>query len=312
VVRDMKHCKFVCLAILLILGQPSLAGSSVKPELPELPDHLKAPFSDVSDHKKYRNAKEFEALLKAYGFELEAVRNTQLVPQVFSTNVPPHLSSLPVSDKTRTFVRLLLPNVVKVNEDIEGVRGEVIDLQKKSASGIELTDEEHEWLTALGKDYGIDVHSFEELLKRVDSVPVAMVLAQGIDESGWGTSHFAIRGNALYGQHLAKKGGKYITSSSGNVKVAAFDNIYHSTASYIHNLNATRAYASFRDRREKLRKQNSAITGHQMVAALSEYSERGQKYVNDLRNIIRHHKLDAYDDVGLANTSDPVLVSFTE
>jgi len=308
----MKYWKLACSALLLTVSQLSLAEPEVKPELPELPVHLQAPFSGITEHKKYSNAKEFEALLEAYGYRLEAVRKTQLVPQVFATNIPHHMASLPVKQKTSTFVRLLLPNVVKVNEDIEGVRAQVMVLQTKSASAVALTEAEHAWLAALGRDYGLDEHDFDELLKRVDSIPVAMVLAQGIDESGWGTSHFAIAGNALYGQHLASKGGKYITSASGKVKVAAFDNIYHSTASYIHNLNSTRAYAGFRESRHKLRKEHASITGHQMVGALSSYSERGQAYVNDLRNLIRHHELDSFDKVYLADTGNPALVSFSE
>ena len=296
----------------LVSAQSSSADAPVKPELPQLPVHLQNPFADITDHHQYSNAEEFEALMESYGYKLEAVRRTQLVPQVFATNAPPHLAKLPVPEKISTFIRLLLPNVVKVNEDIEGVRAEIIVLQKKLAGGAALTDADTKWLAALGRDYGLNEHDFDELLKRVDSVPVAMVLAQGIDESGWGTSHFAIAGNAFYGQHLASKGGKYLTSSSGNVKVAAFDNIYHSTASYIHNLNATRAYAGFRDSRHKLRQENEAITGHQMVQALSEYSSRGQAYVDDLRSLIRHHELDSYDRVSLGDTRNPALVSFAE
>jgi len=308
----MKHWKLACLTLVLLVSELSLAEPVVKPELPKLPVHLQAPFANITHHKTYSSAKEFETLLEAYGYKLEGVRKTQLVPQVFATNVPPHLAKLPVREKISTFIRLLLPNVVKVNEDIEGVRAEVIVLQQKSASGLTLTDTEHAWLAALGKDYGLDEHDFEELLKRVDSVPTAMVLAQGIDESGWGTSHFAIAGNALYGQHLASKGGKYLTSSSGNVKVAAFDNIYHGTASYIHNLNATRAYASFRETRQELRNKHARVTGQQMVGALADYSARGQAYVKDLRDLIRHHELDSYDKVYLADTGRPALVSFAE
>jgi len=298
--------------MVLVAVQSSLADSPIKPQLPELPVHLQTPFAGITDHLEYSSAKEFEALLKSYDFDLKSVRETKSVPRVFATNVPHHMAKLPVRQKTSTFVRLLLPNVVKVNEDIEKVRAEIIALHEKSAGGTALTDADSEWLAALGKDYGINEHSFDELLKRVDSVPVAMVLAQGIDESGWGTSHFAIAGNALFGQHLARGGGKYLLSSSGNVKVAAFDNIYHSTASYIHNLNATRAYASFRDSRRKLRQENDAITGYQMVQALSEYSVRGQAYVNDLRGLIRHHELDSYDHVSLGSGREPALVSFSK
>ena len=296
----------------LMAARPLSADTPIKPELPPLPVHLQNPFADITNHHKYSNAEEFEALMESYGYKLDAVRKTKLVPQVFATNVPPHLAKLPVPDKISTFIRLLLPNVVKVNEDIEGVRAEVIVLQKMSAGGAALSDTDTKWLAALGQDYGLDEHDFDELLKRVDSVPVAMVLAQGIDESGWGTSHFAIAGNAFFGEHLASKGGKYLLSSRGDVKVAAFDNIYHSTASYIHNLNATRAYASFRENRHKLRQENEVITGNQMVQSLSEYSSRGQAYVDDLRNLIRHHELDSYDRVSLGDTPNPALVSFTE
>ena len=308
----MKGLKLGLILLVSLVGRTLPADTAIKPELPELPIHHQRPFAHVTNHHNYSNAREFEALMKSYGYSLEAVRNTNLVPQVFAANVPAHMAELPVKEKISTFIRLLLPNVVKVNEDIEGVRAEVIVLHKKSAGGAALTDAETKWLVALGQDYGLDAHDFEELLKRVDSVPVSMVLAQGIDESGWGTSRFAVEGNAFYGQHLASTGGKYMTSSSGNVKVAAFDNIYHSTASYIHNLNATRAYASFRDTRHKLRQENQAITGHQMVEALSEYSTRGQAYVDDLRSLIRHHELDSYDRVALGDTSDPALVSFTD
>jgi Bax protein len=160
----------------------------IKPELPELPIHLQTPFSNITEHKKYSSPEEFEALLASYDYKLEAVRDTRPVPQVFAINIPNHMTSLRVSEKIITFIRSLLPNVVNVKEDIDGVRAEIIILQKKSASGTPLTDADHEWLAALGKDYGMDEHGFDELLRRVDSVPIAMVLAQGIDESGWGTS----------------------------------------------------------------------------------------------------------------------------
>lgn len=305
------------IALILLVAEISLAGPPLHPELPALPIHLTAPFSNITDHKTYSSAKEFELLLESYHYDLTAVRDTQLVPQVFATDIPHHLASLPVPEKTSTFIRLLLPSVVKVNEDIEAVRAEVIVLRDKVQEGGALTDEESGWLAALGQDYGVDDAGiddvgFGDLLRRVDSVPVAMVMAQGIDESGWGTSRFAIEGNALYGQHLSSKGGKSITSASGKVKVAAFDDIYHSTASYIHNLNATRAYASFRETRERMRRENESITGLEMVEALSEYSERGLDYVDDLKSIIRHYKLDSYDDVSLADTMNPVLVSFSD
>jgi len=39
----------------------------------------------------------------------------------------------------------------------------------------------------------------DELILHVDTLPPSLVLAQGAEESGWGTSRFAIEGNALFG-----------------------------------------------------------------------------------------------------------------
>ena len=43
-------------------------------------------------------------------------------------------------------------------------------------------------------------NTLDELLIKVDKVPVSLALAQAAIESGWGTSRFAQEGNALFGQ----------------------------------------------------------------------------------------------------------------
>ena len=39
-----------------------------------------------------------------------------------------------------------------------------------------------------------------ELMFRMDMIPVSIALAQAAKESGWGTSRFALEGNAIFGQ----------------------------------------------------------------------------------------------------------------
>jgi uncharacterized FlgJ-related protein len=48
----------------------------------------------------------------------------------------------------------------------------------------------------------VDQGVLDELMLRVDVVPVSLALAQCAEESGWGTSRFAAEGNALSGRHL--------------------------------------------------------------------------------------------------------------
>ena len=41
----------------------------------------------------------------------------------------------------------------------------------------------------------------EELI-RIDIIPTSIALAQAAKESGWGTSRFALEGNAIFGSGL--------------------------------------------------------------------------------------------------------------
>ena len=43
----------------------------------------------------------------------------------------------------------------------------------------------------------------------MDTIPVSLALAQAANESGWGTSRFALEGNALFGQWTWSKKGHF-------------------------------------------------------------------------------------------------------
>ena len=62
------------------------------------------------------------------------------------------------------------------------------------------TDKEKSWLRLKLREYKVKKSDFKELLKRMDIIPVSIALAQAAKESGWGTSRFALEGNAIFGQ----------------------------------------------------------------------------------------------------------------
>ena len=45
-----------------------------------------------------------------------------------------------------------------------------------------------------------------ELMLRVDVLPVSLALAQAANESAWGTSRFALQGNNIFGQWCYEPG----------------------------------------------------------------------------------------------------------
>jgi uncharacterized FlgJ-related protein len=152
-------------------------------------------------------------------------------------------------------------------------------------------------------DAPLDAASIEELLRRVDVIPVSLALSQSAIESGWGTSRFADEGNALFGQwSWSGKGIKpkdQRNSTHGDHRIAAFESTGLSVWSYAQNLNTHRAYADLRRKREELRRAGRPVRGADLVGTLIHYSERGQAYVDELRAIMRVNRLDPADDAYL-------------
>ena len=62
------------------------------------------------------------------------------------------------------------------------------------------SDKEKSWLRLKLREYKVKNSDITELDKRMDIIPVSIALAQAAKESGWGTSRFALEGNAIFGQ----------------------------------------------------------------------------------------------------------------
>lgn len=146
-------------------------------------------------------------------------------------------------------------------------------------------------------DITSDQH-WKTLLKRVNTIPPSLALAQAANESAWGTSRFAREGNNFYGQWCFEKGCGLIPKRRDDKKtheVAVFKSPEESVEKYIHNLNSHRAYSALREIRNKLNIANKLVTGIDLSAGLAKYSERGQEYISELQSMIRFNKLIQYD-----------------
>lgn len=298
-----KKLKHISASLLLIASSSTLADT----QLPISPEKIHNPYPEVKV-TTLNSAQSLINQFKLHQYQLANVNSTDQIPAFFVENLPSDLNSLPVQEKISGFIRLLLPTIIEVNKRISAVRNDVITLSKQPKS--EWSKEETVWLNELMTSYDIKSNSIDDLLLHLDIIPVGMVLAQGIDESGWGTSYFAVKGNGLYGEHLSSKGGKYLSTPGGHVKVAAFDNLFAGTARYMYNLNTTSAYKDLWTLRKKLSREGK-LSGYELVESLSHYSTRGDAYVENLQSLIKHHKLDSFDQVTF-DSSTPIRVRFED
>jgi Bax protein len=92
-----------------------------------------------------------------------------------------------VQEKKQRFFSFLGPVVVAENDRIRAQRARLIDA---------LEGDNEKILSQLRVEYDLPPQApVEQLLKRVDIVPLELVLAQAANESMWGRSRFAREGN---------------------------------------------------------------------------------------------------------------------
>tara|TARA_B100000029_G_scaffold516181_1_gene627441 strand:- start:1947 stop:2789 length:843 start_codon:yes stop_codon:yes gene_type:complete len=207
--------------------------------------------------------------------------------------------NISISQKKKNFIKSIYPIIKDSNNAILEQRKILFSIDKKIKDN-NLNVLESAILKKLFKEYKIKDNDISELKKRIDIVPISLAIAQAAIESGWGTSRFALEGNALYGQKIIGKevnGIKPNEISNPKIKVRIFDNLNDSVDAYIKNLNTHFAYKNFRKSRIQARSLGKELQGLDLVNELNKYSEKGQDYVVSVKKIIKENKLEKYDFV---------------
>ena len=212
------------------------------------------------------------------------------IKQDKSQNLPKNLEKMTPDNKKKAFLDFIVPIAKKLNIKILKQRKIVIGLKTKE----DLTSDEKQLLEKLMREYKTD--NIDTLLVRLDIIPVSLIVAQSVIESGWGTSRFAQQGNSLFGQRDYSGSGIKPKHATG-FTVAKFDTIPDSVKSYLNNLNTHKAYKKFRNIRKYMRDNGENIDSLRLVKGLTKYSERGLAYVQDVASIIKSNKLQKYDQL---------------
>ena len=202
--------------------------------------------------------------------------------------------------RKQAFFDYLTPAIEYQNQLIRERRQIVKGIEIKLNHAEEITSAQQKYMVTMRERYRVPADSTTDeavalLLRRVDTIPVSMVLAQAAMESAWGTSRFAREANNLFGQWCFTKGCGVVPAkrSKGLThEVQKFASVDKAIASYFLNINSHPTYVLTRDAREKLRAKGKALTGHAMVVGLEKYSAKGQEYIDELRSMIRSNKLE--------------------
>ena len=273
--------------------------------------------NDVDSYQVFEDIFEFESipsdtvrlsaptilqLFKDTNYTLDDVRRNKFVKPIKLSLLPNEMKMIENTKKRKNlFIQIILPLILEENKKIKFDRKKLFSILNKKNN----TKAEIKWLNMKFKQYGIKSKDLLTLKVRMDEIPVSLAIAQAAKETGWGTSRFALEGNALFGQWTYSGEGIKPASidSDKTHKVMRFQILQASIRAYHRNLNTHSSYRKFRKLRAEARGNDEKLNSLILADSLDNYAATGIEYTKTLKQIIKQNSLKDFDDVKLLPTS---------
>ena len=259
--------------------------------------------NDLNTNTSRLSASTIEQLFKDTDYSLKKVKKTKLVNiGINLDHLPKEMKNIENTKKRKNlFIQIVLPLIIEENTKIKLDRKKLFVILNKNNN----SKSDIEWLNKKFKQYGVSKDDLPTLKTRMDEVPVSLAIAQAAKETGWGTSRFAQKGNALFGQWTWTGDGIKPAGAESNSthKVASFKVLKASVKAYLRNLNTHSSYKKFRKERAIQRDNDEKLNSLELVKYLDKYAETGIEYTKILSKIIKQNSLMEFDDVKILPTS---------
>ena len=248
------------------------------------------------------SANTINQLFKDTKYNLDNVRKNKIVKPINLSLLPSEIRNIESTKKKKSlFIKIVLPLILEENNRIKLDRKKLFRILNKNRN----SEAEKKWLNSKFKQYGVLNNDLSTLKVRMDIVPVSLAIAQAAKESGWGTSRFAIEGNALFGQWTwsgegIKPAG---VDSEEKHKVMKFKVLKASVRAYQRNLNTHGSYKEFRSERANMRDNDEELDSLILADYLDKYAATGKEYTKIIKQIIKQNNLQDFDRVKLLPSS---------
>ena len=260
-------------------------------------------FEQVPTDTVRLSASTIKQLFKETNYNLDEVRKKGIVKPIKLSLLPNEMKKIESTKKKKNlFIQIVLPLIVEENNRIRLDRKKLFVILNRSNN----SSAEKKWLNLKFKQYGVLKKDLSTLKVRMDEVPISLAIAQAAKETGWGTSRFAIEGNALFGQWTWSGEGikpAGIDSNDSNHKVMKFKVLKASVRAYQRNLNTHGSYRNFRSARAEMRDNNEELDSLVLADYLDKYAATGKEYTVIIKKIIKQNALKDFDNVKLLPSS---------
>lgn len=201
-------------------------------------------------------------------------------PRIYMEHLPTDWKDIVENDaKHRTFIRILLPLVLKINEEIAHERKIVEELKDKYIKERKLSMTELSYLEETARKYDVFTNLkgelrtqslLRQLLTKVDAVPPSIMIATAAIYTDWGNSRLAMTANSLYLNEVWYKdeGIVPLDDPDGGYRYKAYDKLEDCIRERALALNSHINYDYVRESRRLSRQKNTPPYGEQLAAQM--------------------------------------------
>lgn len=234
------------------------------------------------------NFSELEQLFAKHNFTEFGKRDLS-IPRIYVKTLPTDWNNIKKGDeKNKLFIRILLPLIMKINEEIQPERSAVLKLLQKAENNKVLSEKDRDYIEKKAIKYDVFTRNkdsnrykilLRELAEKVDGLPPAFLIAAAGVYSDWGNSRLATQANSLYREEIwySDEGIKPKGVRNSEFSYRKFDSLEDCLRSYIHKINTSLTYRFIRTARAQSRAIGREVLGQQIIAAMS--------YEGTLKNI---------------------------
>lgn len=231
-------------------------------------------------------------------FKIDEVRKTKIVPKIEITQLPKDLKTVKsIKNRKDLFLKIALPLIVQENKKLLSINKQINSIKHRFS---QISRKEAVFISNLMEEY--KEVSIDNLLIKIDEIPVSLALSQAVIESGWGTSRFAYEGNALFGQYVWGNTTNGIVPNEREInakyKIKSFNTLRESVASYMKNLNTNSHYNEFRINRFVLRSNKQPLSGSYLADYLFNYSIEND-YPSKIKKLIEINNFEDFEDLSI-------------
>lgn len=201
-------------------------------------------------------------------------------PRIYMQHMPTDWKDIKDNDaKHRIFIRIMLPLVLRINEEIVQERKLIEDLRLKYLKDRKLSMTELSFLEQKAREYDVftnlkgDLRTqslFRQLKIKVDEVPPSIMIATAAIYSDWGTSRLAMTANSLYLDEVwyDDKGIVPLDDPEGGYRYKAYENLSDCIRARALLINSHINYDYLRESRRVSRSMDRPPYGEQLAAKM--------------------------------------------